>query len=259
MELEKLKLITELRGIVDAFAAKYAALNVQQGSSTDELCACYEKLGKTVNKNSIKEFMELDRLVHLEIVELSGVTGLREVWQLISGYMAEYNYETLVHCWPDLNVLLESHADIVDAICEGNVERAQMLARFHLDSGWYRLDEQKECGELNDCLEKVSSYLAFHFNEQVTLRFLARYIAKVSTSHLSRLFKAKHGIDFTGYLKELRLQKAASLLREETFSVSKIAAMVGYKDASRFNEYFRDKFGVTPSIYRRQFRNKRNV
>ncbi len=257
IELEKLKLVTELRGLVDSFAAKHAALNVAQGASTEALFVAYEKLEKTVKKNNMEEFVKVDKEVHLEIVELSGVYGLRAVWQLIGDYMTDFNLETLMYCWPDLSVLLEAHGDIIDAICDGDAERSGMLAQSHLDSAWYRLEsEGQEYSLPNDPVAKASSYLAFHLHEQVTLEFLAKHIANVSVGHLSRLFKAKHNIDFTNHLKELRLKKAASVLRDEHVSISKIAVMVGYKDASRFSEHFRKRFGVNPSVYRKQHKAK---
>jgi AraC-like DNA-binding protein len=257
LELKKIKLVTDLRGVIDGFAAKHAAINVAKGESPESLFAAYEELEKTVKNADIESFLKIDRKVHLQIVELSGVYGLKDVWQRISGYMTDFNLETLIHCWPDLNVLLEAHADIIDAITEGNSELSEMLAKSHLDSAWYRLEDEEYGYALpNDPVAKASSYLAFHLNEQVTLEFLAKYIAKVSVGHLSRLFKAKYNIGFTSHVKELRLKKAASMLRNDNTQISKIAFLVGYKDASRFSEHFRKKFGVTPSVYRRQHKTR---
>jgi two-component system response regulator YesN len=75
--------------------------------------------------------------------------------------------------------------------------------------------------------------------------------AEIATSRrqLQRAF-AEAGTSFTSYLTEVRLQKAAELLRESAMSVYGIARTVGYRQHSQFAKMFRRRFGMTPSQFR---------
>jgi AraC-like DNA-binding protein len=123
-----------------------------------------------------------------------------------------------------------------------------------LDAVWYRLAESTADASLpDDPLARACTYLAFHLHESVRLSFLAEYVAKISPGHLARLFREQHNVSFTGYLRELRMQKAADLVRRTLLPVQRIAARVGYDDPSRFATHFRRRFGLTPRDFRRQF------
>ena len=52
------------------------------------------------------------------------------------------------------------------------------------------------------------------------------------------------------FLMQLRMDKAESLLRETTFSITEIANMIGYTDALAFSKMFRKRHGVSPRQYR---------
>ncbi|MGW9127295.1 helix-turn-helix transcriptional regulator [Paenibacillus chitinolyticus] len=65
-------------------------------------------------------------------------------------------------------------------------------------------------------------------------------------------FKELYGTSVFAYLREQRLHKACELLRTGDMSVSEAAARVGYMNFSHFAEAFRRRFGVNPSVYRKE-------
>ncbi|WP_372009485.1 helix-turn-helix transcriptional regulator [Paenibacillus chitinolyticus] len=65
-------------------------------------------------------------------------------------------------------------------------------------------------------------------------------------------FKELYGTSVFAYLREQRLHKAGELLRKGDMSVSEAAARVGYMNFSHFAEAFRRRFGVNPSVYRKE-------
>jgi transcriptional regulator GlxA family with amidase domain len=69
-------------------------------------------------------------------------------------------------------------------------------------------------------------------------------------AYLSRLFKAQVGIGLIGYLNQLRLEHAASLLRHSDLNCSEVGLAVGYSDPSLFSRRFRTKFGLSPAAFR---------
>ena len=109
-----------------------------------------------------------------------------------------------------------------------------------MEALWYRMAEYTGDASLpDDPLSRAAGYVALHLQETVRLSFLAKYVARTTPGHLGRLFRERHGVSFTEYLRQLRMRKAARLLSETSHPIQRIAAIVGYRDASRFAEHFR--------------------
>jgi len=74
----------------------------------------------------------------------------------------------------------------------------------------------------------------------------------ISPRYLQRLLESS-GTSFTARVSELRLQRAAALLRESgSRRISDIALEAGFSDISHFNRLFRARFGDTPGAIRAQ-------
>jgi ligand-binding sensor domain-containing protein/AraC-like DNA-binding protein len=53
----------------------------------------------------------------------------------------------------------------------------------------------------------------------------------------------------SAYIRAVRLEQGAALLRGDEGTVSEVAYAVGFKSVSHFSQTFRDRYGVTPSEY----------
>jgi len=82
-------------------------------------------------------------------------------------------------------------------------------------------------------------------------------MAKLSRSHLFRLFKQATGQSLIDYLINIRLQKAQTLLRNTNFSVTEIAYKCGFSDGNYFTRQFRKIIRLTPTQYKQQYSLKR--
>jgi AraC family transcriptional regulator of arabinose operon len=78
----------------------------------------------------------------------------------------------------------------------------------------------------------------------------------LSPTRLSCLFKAETGSPPARYLRQMRMQVAATLLVETFLSVKEIMARVGINDESHFVRDFKRINGMTPMQYRRQHRTR---
>jgi len=74
---------------------------------------------------------------------------------------------------------------------------------------------------------------------------------KIGCSHfyLSRIFSAQTGQTITQYLRQLRLDKAAELLKSREYNVTEVALEVGYNSLSHFSAAFQETFGCCPGLY----------
>jgi AraC-like DNA-binding protein len=245
---------TELRSVVDAFAARHAAARVAQGADKRPLLAAFQRLQAAARSGDHRRMAAADRGLHLCIVDLAGIEGLAAVWTAAAATMERFRVETLATCWPDLTILFEAHRAIVDAICAGDAVAAEDAARSHLDAVWYRLADAAGDPLLpDDPLARSCAYLEFHLQQPVSLEFLAEHVARTSPGHLARLFRERRGMGFVRWLRELRMRKALRLLTGTAEPVGRVAKLVGYADPSRFAEHFRGRYGLTPRAYRRRY------
>ncbi len=71
----------------------------------------------------------------------------------------------------------------------------------------------------------------------------------VSRTQLWRIFKKTTGKTLGDYIRDLRLEKAADMLKTGKYRISEVAFEVGYSDAKYFTKNFQKKFGLSPTQY----------
>lgn len=71
----------------------------------------------------------------------------------------------------------------------------------------------------------------------------------MSRVHLYKRLKQLTGKTPIEFIRVIRLKRAAQLLRESQLNVSEIAYRCGFNNPKYFSKYFKDEFGVLPSLY----------
>ena len=74
-------------------------------------------------------------------------------------------------------------------------------------------------------------------------------IVGVGDKLLYRKLKSLTGKTPVEYIRHIRMQRAANLLRESSCTVSEVMYMVGFSSSSYFSKCFQNTFGVTPAEY----------
>ncbi len=97
-------------------------------------------------------------------------------------------------------------------------------------------------------VEQAAFLLKQNLAEPPSLEELGR---KIGCSHfyLSRIFSAQTGRTIPQYLRQLRLEQAAELLRSGEYNVTEAALEVGYNSLSHFSAAFHETFGCCPGLY----------
>ena len=74
---------------------------------------------------------------------------------------------------------------------------------------------------------------------------------KIGCSHfyLSRIFSTQTGKTITQHLRQLRMERAAELLKSGEYNVTEAALEVGYNSLSHFSAAFHETFGSCPGLY----------
>lgn len=79
----------------------------------------------------------------------------------------------------------------------------------------------------------------------------------MSEKQIYRRIKQLTGLTPTEYIRQIRLNRAAMLLKQGGFSVSEVLFMVGFSNPSYFTKCFKVQFRVTPSEYLEAYKEKK--
>lgn len=97
-------------------------------------------------------------------------------------------------------------------------------------------------------VEKVVALLRDRIAEPPGLEELGRLVG-CSTYYLSRTFSSEMGMTIPQYIRQVRLERAAELLRAGGHNVTEAALEVGYSSLSHFSQAFHEHFGCCPGLY----------
>lgn len=119
------------------------------------------------------------------------------------------------------------------------------LLRDHVSSLPKREGLQHYAEKLRPAIE----YIYLNYNQDIRIEELAR-ICSLSMYYFCRMFKAGTGYTVSAYIINLRMGKAAALLRTTGMPVASVGAVVGYRDECYFSRCFKSWAGCSPSAYR---------
>ncbi|HEY8833971.1 MAG TPA: AraC family transcriptional regulator [Chthoniobacterales bacterium] len=99
-----------------------------------------------------------------------------------------------------------------------------------------------------DRVERTKELLARDLAQPPTLEMLGREVG-CSPFYLSRSFSREVGLTIPQYLRKLRMERAAELLRSGRYNVTEAATEVGYASLSHFSKAFCETIGCCPVLY----------
>lgn len=109
---------------------------------------------------------------------------------------------------------------------------------------------QSRAGEQTLLIREVLQYLEEHIAEPLSVESVAKAFG-YSKSRFSHLFNDRLKCTLPAYVRQLRCQHAARLLKETDLSVLDIAMRTGFDCPQTFYRAFKQCYGVTPMAYKR--------
>ena len=97
----------------------------------------------------------------------------------------------------------------------------------------------------------TQDYINGNYHLDLSVEMLASRVY-LTPDYLSRLFKKSTGKSLSQYIRQVRMEKASSLLRTTNRKVIDIGTSVGYANYSYFCQSFREYFGKSPERYRQE-------
>lgn len=125
----------------------------------------------------------------------------------------------------------------------------EMMAEFLFErrgEGEFFCDRQQRMAR--ERVERVVGLLEQNLVEPLSLEEIGRRVG-CSPFHLSRTFSAETGTTIPQYLRRLRMERAAELLRSGKANVTEAALEVGYSSLSHFSQSFCQEMGCCPGLY----------
>ena len=107
-------------------------------------------------------------------------------------------------------------------------------------------------GHYTDDIAKTLAYIEGNYMHRLTLSSISANV-NLSSSYLCHVFKSEVGTSITSYLNNLRIRKAATMIKDNRLSLKEISTMVGIDDQLYFSRLFKKCMGISPSEYGKRF------
>ena len=91
-----------------------------------------------------------------------------------------------------------------------------------------------------------------NFQQKIFLGEVAA-IGNMTESAFSRYFTSRMNKPFSEFLSDVRIGYACKLLHEVEANISEICYESGFQTLSNFNKQFKERVGVTPMAYRKDY------
>ena len=167
---------------------------------------------------------------HLKTILVADMAGIPQIPAAFQGILAEQS-----HPGPGSKALMASLMN----------ECLVYLFRHLADKGPLPWLSALEDDRLGKSLDKIFEDLGGNH----TVESLAD-AAGMSRSAFSETFTTAFGQPPITFLHQLRMQKAANLLREASYSVEEVASRIGFSSRSHFSHVFKEHHGTSPALFR---------
>jgi AraC-like DNA-binding protein len=102
-----------------------------------------------------------------------------------------------------------------------------------------------------DPMDEVINYIHENLDKNLAVSELAESFS-CNKKQFSYQFQKRVGIAPKKYIMKVQMNRAKELLSDSQISIIEVANRIGYEDSLHFSRIFKQNFGTSPSIYRRQ-------
>lgn len=100
--------------------------------------------------------------------------------------------------------------------------------------------------------EYIAEWIRVHLSDDITVKQIADHF-EMNPNYLTRLFHQEQGISVKEYILLTKLEHAKYLLTTTIAPIREIAELSFFGDAKHFMRIFKQKVGITPSTYRKEY------
>ena len=148
------------------------------------------------------------------------------------------------HSFEEVNHLVVSHLDVN---ASDNESEPAMIVDLHAPQAPEVEMDEMDKKLLNQIREMIEENMV---DSDFNVSMLQEKMG-MGNKQLYRKLKALTGQTPVEYIRDMRMQKAAKLLKAGKFSVSEVMYTVGFSNSSYFSKCFSKAFGMTPTEFMR--------
>ena len=94
-------------------------------------------------------------------------------------------------------------------------------------------------------------------DQELSIKVIADMLS-YSAKHISRVFRNSMGINYTDYLRNIRIKYAILLLEHGIESIKNVAYLSGFIDPAYFSAVFKKTVGMSPKEYQKMNKKEKN-
>lgn len=147
-----------------------------------------------------------------------------------------------------INEFNEIFAILENSFDSRDLEVVNIKLQNHLSSFVYYKEIDPAYHD-DDIVSNSIAYMKKHINSIFAVHDLAKQ-QNLSTSHYSRLFRAKTGNSPAQYFNQLKIQKSCQYLYFSDRNIKEICAELGFDDQYYFSRLFKKLMGTSPANYK---------
>ena len=191
----------------------------------------------------LQELRNDERTSHIPAIVLTAKTDMDSIL-------------TGIHTGADDYITKPFSVNYLQAKVENILARRKMLQAYYCKVGYEEGNENKEkdrsvqlsardAAFLNKLAKIMEEQLG---NPELNVDQLVSYFSLSRTNFFHKL-KSLTGMAPIMYIKEIRMRKAAELIKENQYTMAEIAYMVGFSDPHYFSKSFKSYWGMTSTEY----------
>jgi signal transduction histidine kinase/DNA-binding response OmpR family regulator len=192
-----------------------------------------DKSGYEISKELKKDL----RTSHIPIIVLTAQSNKESVLKGLQSGVDQYLTKPF-----SLSVLRQSISSLL-------FNREKL--RYYYTNNIYRIEHESKFGNQEQSfITKMNDIINLNVeNPKFSVEDLAEKL-NVSRVQLYRKVKAIIGINISDHINNVKLEKAAELLKSNTMNISEIAYSLGFSTPNYFSTAFKNKFGISPKEYK---------
>ncbi|MBR1585664.1 MAG: helix-turn-helix domain-containing protein [Clostridia bacterium] len=105
-------------------------------------------------------------------------------------------------------------------------------------------------------VDRAKAYIYAHLNQPMYVTDVAAHV-NLSSEYFTKLFKKETGQNIKDFITQAKINAARDLLEHSDIPVSLVALEMGYDNFSHFTQIFKKACGLTPSEYRKEWKERK--
>ena len=212
-------------------------------------------------EQAITQLKDLSPDLILTDVSMPGISGVELTKQLKQNKKHSNIPIIVMTAYADRSYQMESILNGADAFFTKPIDLPMLLAQINnslqnRSKASDKTDRPNAIAHEESFIEKAEKIVADNLqNPNFQITDLLHQL-NISKTTLTRKLKVEAQQNASGFIRDVRLKNAKTLLANNNFNIDEIAAFVGFSYTSYFIKSFKDRYGVTPSEYRKRSERK---